>query len=173
MQQGASTTCSSRSTSPSCAPSRKKPLTAPCGERISNCTAASTKNSGSRESSATAQMRDVIERLKRINSDQGERPHRAQPAPKELVAQAIHQNSPRKTSPSSRHELRRLSGNILESELSAMSKALHRRLGRSRGKNSNTRRHAVSRRSRRHADDHADQTAPGAGKQPDHPSRLE
>jgi two-component system response regulator HydG len=67
---------------------------------------------------ASPQMRDVIERLKRIApTDASVLIQGATGTGKELVAQAIHQNSPRKNKPFVALNCAALSENILESEL--------------------------------------------------------
>ena len=122
------------------------------------------------------QMNEVIDRLKRIAPTdasvliQGETG-----TGKELVAQAIHQNSPRKNKPFVALELRRAerehSG---KRAVRPRPRGVHRRLDRSgRQVRIRPRRHAVSRRSRRHAAGHADQAAARAGKRRDHARRLE
>ena len=124
---------------------------------------------------SSPQMNDVIDRLKRIAPTdasvliQGETG-----TGKELVAQAIHQNSPRKNKPFVALNCAALSENILESELFGhVQRGVHRRLDRPhRQVRVRQRRHAVPRRSRRHADGHADQAAARAGERRDHARRL-
>ena len=122
------------------------------------------------------QMHDVIDRLKRIApTDASVLIQGATGTGKELVAQADPSEQPPQEQALRGAELR---GPEREHPgkraVRPRPRRVHRRLDRShRQVRVRQRRHAVSRRSGRHADGHADQAAARAGKQRDHARRLE